>query len=129
MPFIVTSSDIEDFAANEPYFLNAFVADVSYPSIRTFVQNYSWKVFNFVLDLNFAAAADSPGRTDLLRIANDLSSFFANPGLLPVMQYAIAIKLAGSAWIIRPVNNIEDPGIEFKFCVKPKYLDICRYSL
>ena len=124
VPFIVTSSDIEDFAANEPYFLNAFVADVSYPSIRTFVQNYSWKVFNFVLDLNFASAADSPGRTELLRIANDLSSFFANPGLLPVMQYAMAVKITEGpdTWSIRPVNNIEDPGREFKFCVNPKYL-------
>ena len=124
VPFVTTSSDVEDFGANEPYFLNTFVADVSYPSISTFVQNYAWKVFNFVIDLNFATVDDSPGRTGLLRIANDLSSFFSNPGLMPVMQYAMAIKMTEGpdTWRIQPVNNIEDPGREFKFCVNPAYL-------
>lgn len=137
-PAIVTSSDVEDFGANEPYFLNAFVADVSYPSIRTFTQNYAWKQFNFILDLNFAISG-SQGRTGILRIANDLSSFFSNPGQLSVIQYAMAKRLRSAydsslpnehVWEISDVSNIEDPGREFKFCVNPKYQmnDKCMFD-
>ena len=131
-PAIVTSSDVEDFGANEEYFLNVFVADVSYPSIRTFVQNYSWKIFNFVLDLNFAISG-TQGRTGILRIANDLSSFFSNPGQLSVIQYAMAKRQRIAydsmvpdehVWEISDESNIEDPGREFKFGINPEYLPI-----
>ena len=118
IPFIITSSDIDNFSANEQYFLNIFVSETTYPGIRTFNNNYSWKNFVTIIDMNFISSA--VGRADLLRISNDLSSFFYNPGQLSVLQTAQVVREINDSWTnIVDFDNIEDDPV--KFVVEPVF--------